>query len=79
MSKYNVETETVQTYEKINSVVLIPSSGKLIFSSSKMIVLADGEEVQESSDSAAAVIDESSDLFKAIMAEYANVEVPTDG
>jgi hypothetical protein len=79
MSKYNVETETVQTYEKINSVVLIPSSGKLIFSSSKMIVLADGEEVQESSDSAAAVIDASSDLFKAIMAEYANVEVPTDG
>jgi hypothetical protein len=79
MSKYNVETETVQTYEKINSVVLIPSSGKLIFSSSKMIVLADGEEVQESSDSAAAVIDESSDLYKAIMAEYANVEVPTDG
>jgi len=79
MSKYNVETETVQTYEKINSVVLIPSSGKLIFSSSKMIVLADGEEVQQSSDSAAAVIDESSDLYKAIMAEYANVEVPTDG
>jgi hypothetical protein len=79
MSKYNVETETVQTYEKINSVVLIPSSGKLIFSSSKMIVLADGEEVRESSDSAAAVIDESSDLYKAIMAEYANVEVPTDG
>ena len=79
MSKYNVETETVQTYEKINSVVLIPSSGKLIFSSSRMIVLADGEEVQESSDSAAAVIDESSDLYKAIMAEYANVEVPTDG
>ena len=79
MSKYNVETETVQTYEKINSVVLIPSSGKLIFSSSKMIVLADGEELQESSDSAAAVIDESSDLYKAIMAEYANVEVPTDG
>ena len=79
MSKYNVETETVQTYEKIDSVVLIPSSGKLIFSSSKMIVLADGEEVQQSSDSAAAVIDESSDLFKAIMAEYANVEVPTDG
>ena len=79
MSKYNVETETVQTYEKINSVVLIPSSGKLIFSSSKMIVLADGEEVQESSDSAAAVIDASSDLYKAIMAEYANVEVPTDG
>ena len=79
MSKYNVETETVQTYEKITSVVLIPSSGKLIFSSSKMIVLADGEEVQESSDSAAAVIDESSDLYKAIMAEYANVEVPTDG
>ena len=74
MSKYNVETETVQTYEKINSVVLIPSSGKLIFSSSKMIVLADGEEVQESSDSSSVVIDESSDLYKAIMAEYANTE-----
>ena len=74
MSKYNVETETVQTYEKIDSVVLIPSSGKLIFSSSKMIVLADGEEVQESSDSASTVIDESSDLYVSIMAEYANVE-----
>ena len=61
-------------YEKIDSVVLIPSSGKLIFSSSKMIVLADGEEVQESSDSSSVVIDESSDLYKAIMAEYANTE-----
>ena len=74
MKKYNQETETVTVYEKIDSVVLIPSSGKLIFSSSKMIVLADGEEVQESSDSSAVVIDESSDLYKAIMAEYANTE-----
>ena len=74
MEKYNQETETVTVYEKIDSVVLIPSSGKLIFSSSKMIVLADGEEVQESSDSSSVVIDESSDLYKAIMAEYANTE-----
>ena len=74
MKKYNQETETVTVYEKIDSVVLIPSSGKLIFNSSKMLVLADGEEVQESSDSSSVVIDESSDLYKAIMAEYTNTE-----
>ena len=71
--KYNEATESVTVYEKIDSVVLLPS-GKLIFNSSKMLVLADGEEVQESSDSASTVIDESSDLYVSIMAEYANVE-----
>jgi len=73
MKKYNEATESVTVYEKIDSVVLLPS-GKLIFNSSKMLVLADGEEVQESSDSASTVIDESSDLYVSIMAEYANVE-----
>ena len=73
MKKYNEATESVTVYEKINSVVLLPS-GRLIFNSSKMLVLADGEEVQESSDSASTVIDESSDLYVSIMAEYANVE-----
>ena len=71
--KYNEATESVSVYEKIDSVVLLPS-GKLIFNSSKMLVLADGEEVQESSDSSSTVIDESSDLYVSIMAEYSNVE-----
>ena len=73
MKKYNEATESVTVYEKIDSVVLLPS-GKLIFNSSKMLVLADGEEVQESSDSSSTVIDESSDLYVSIMAEYSNVE-----
>ena len=72
-SKYNETTQSVSVYEKINSVVLLPS-GKLIFNSSKILVLESGEEVQESSDSASTVIDESSDLYVSIMAEYANVE-----
>ena len=71
--KYNEATESVTVYEKIDSVVLLPS-GKLIFNSSKMLVLADGEEVQESSGSSSTVIDESSDLYVSIMAEYSNVE-----
>jgi hypothetical protein len=74
MKKYNQETETVTVYEKIDSVVLIPSFGNLIFKSSKIIVLSNGEEVQESSSSSSVVIEESSDLYKAIMAEYANTE-----
>jgi hypothetical protein len=73
MKKYNEATESVTVYEKIDSVVLLPS-GKLIFNSSKMLVLADGEEVQESSGSSSTVIDESSDLYVSIMAEYTNVE-----
>tara|TARA_B110000908_G_scaffold158281_1_gene199243 strand:- start:973 stop:1203 length:231 start_codon:yes stop_codon:yes gene_type:complete len=73
MKKYNEATESVTVYEKIDSVVLLPS-GKLIFNSSKMLVLADGEEVQESSGSSSTVIDESSDLYVSIMAEYSNVE-----
>ena len=73
MKKYNEATESVTVYEKIDSVVLLPS-GKLIFNSSKMLVLADGEEVQESSDSSSTAIDESSDLYVSIMAEYTNVE-----
>ena len=72
-SKYNETTESVSVYEKIDSVVLLPS-GKLIFNSSKMLVLEDGEEVQESSSSGEVMIDEDSDLYKAIMAEYKNVE-----
>ena len=71
--KYNEATESVTVYEKIDNVVLLPS-GKLIFNSSKMLVLADGEEVQESSGSSSTVIDESSDLYVSIMAEYSNVE-----
>ena len=71
--KYNEATENVTVYEKINSVVLLPS-GKLIFNSSKMLVLESGEEVQESSSSVTTAIDESSDLYKLIMAEYNNVE-----
>ena len=73
MKKYNEATESVTVYEKINSVVLLPS-GKLIFNSSKMLVLESGEEVQEGSDSSSTVIDESSDLYVSIMAEYSNVE-----
>ncbi len=73
MKKYNEATESVTVYEKINSVVLLPS-GKLIFNSSKILVLESGEEVQEGSDSSSTVIDESSDLYVSIMAEYANVE-----
>ena len=71
--KYNEATESVTVYEKINSVVLLPS-GKLIFNSSKMLVLESGDEVQEGSDSSSTVIDESSDLYVSIMAEYSNVE-----
>ena len=71
--KYNEATESVSVYEKIDSVVLLPS-GKLIFNSSKMLVLESGEEVQEGSDSSSTVIDESSDLYVSIMAEYTNVE-----
>ena len=73
MKKYNEATESVTVYEKINSVVLLPS-GKLIFNSSKMLVLESGDEVQEGSDSSSTVIDESSDLYVSIMAEYSNVE-----
>ena len=73
MKKYNEATESVTVYEKINSVVLLPS-GKLIFNSSKILVLESGEEVQESSGSSSTVIDESSDLYVSIMAEYSNVE-----
>ena len=73
MKKYNEATESVTVYEKIDSVVLLPS-GKLIFNSSKMLVLESGEEVQEGSDSSSTVIDESSDLYVSIMAEYSNVE-----
>jgi len=36
--------------------------------------LESGDEVQEGSDSSSTVIDESSDLYVSIMAEYANVE-----
>ena len=71
--KYNEATESVTVYEKINSVVLLPS-GKLIFNSSKMLVLESGEEVQEGSATEEVMIDEDSDLYKAIMAEYKNVE-----
>ena len=77
-SKYNETTESVTVYEKIDSVVLLPS-GKLIFNSSKMLVLESGEEVQEGSSSASTVIDESSALYKAIMAEFANLGDDANG
>ena len=68
-------TETVTTKEVISSVVLIPESGQLIFSSSKIIVLPNGQEITESSDSQTAVIAKDSKLYKDIIAERANVVV----
>ena len=68
-------TETVTTKEVISSVVLIPESGQLIFSSSKILVLPNGQEIEESSTSETAVIAKDSKLYADIIAERANVVV----
>tara|TARA_R110000851_G_scaffold47820_1_gene116010 strand:+ start:237 stop:470 length:234 start_codon:yes stop_codon:yes gene_type:complete len=69
MKKYNVETETVETYSKLNNVTLLPS-GKLTFNAAKVIVLNNGDEVSDGVSSSYVMLDETSDLYQAIMAEY---------
>ena len=67
--------ETVTINESIASVVLIPSSGQLIFSTERVIVLPNGDDFPLDSKTETATIDLKSDLYGMIMAQKANVVI----
>ena len=62
------KTETVTVTNKLTSVVLIPSSGALIFNSSNVIEFESGEEVLEGSETQTTTVTEVSEVYRSIMA-----------
>ena len=70
MNRYNVATETVETFVQLDSVVLIVSSGKLIFNGSRIIKLDNGDEVLESGVNEELTLDKASELYQSIVSEY---------
>ena len=70
-NKFNETTEDgVTSYGKVVSAVLIPDLNKMIYNTEKVLVLSSGQEIVEGTETLSSEIDETSDLYLAIMANF---------
>ena len=74
-NKFNETTEDgVTSYGKVVSAVLIPDLNKMIYNTEKVLVLSSGQEIVEGTETLSSEIDETSDLYLAIMANFSTAE-----
>ena len=70
-NKFNETTEDgVTSYGKVVSAVLIPDLNKMIYNTEKVLVLSSGQEIVEGTETLSSEIDDTSDLYLAIMANF---------
>ena len=74
-NKFNETTEDgVTSYGKVVSVVLIPDLNKMIYNTEKVLVLSSGQEIVEGTETLSSEIDDTSDLYISIMANFSTAE-----
>ena len=74
-NKFNETTEDgVTSYGKVVSVVLIPDLNKMLYNTEKVLVLSSGQEIVEGTETLTSEIDDTSDLYISIMANFSTAE-----